>query len=112
WHLLTTGTPLSARLVPYHGYLSAQLPCAHAREDYFAAVPADEHHLDLAPGNDVQRVAGIVLEEDHRVAGIGALACDVDHPLEVGGGELAEERHFLQDGGCRHARPPPRAGGV
>jgi len=52
--------------------------------------------FNLTLGDDVERVAGIVLEQDDGVFGVGAVARHFHHPLQVGGGELTEQRDLLQ----------------
>src|SRR5207302_8324498 len=76
-----------------------------------AAVLADEDDLDLAGGDDEQGVAGIVLEQDDGVLGIGAVPGDLQDPLQLGRGELAEQGDFLEDRGCGHESLPWRSGG-
>src|SRR2546427_5531898 len=44
------------------------------------------------------------LFRSHGVARVAALAGDLGHPIELGRGELAEQRDLLEDGRYRHAR--------
>src|SRR5205814_5590796 len=54
----------------------------------------------------------VVFEQDHGIAGITPLAGDLGYPVELRGGQLAEQRHLLEDGRYRHDGFPLTRGGV
>ena len=94
-------------------HLAEELAFAEHGENDFAPVFADEDDLDLSFRDDIERVAGIVLEQDDGVLGVGTVAGDFHHPLQVCGGELAEQGNLLQHIGRRHANSLRRVcGGV
>src|SRR5205823_4161982 len=84
------------RLIVDQRHLAEELTFTKYGENYFPSVFADQDDFDLTLGDDVQRVAGIVFEEDDGVLGIRAVARDFHDPLEVNGGKLTEEWDFLQ----------------
>ena len=98
-----------ARLVVDQRHLAEEISFAEDRENDFAAVLADEDDFYLTLPDDVERITGVVLEEDDGVLGVGAVAGDFHHPLEVGGGKLTEEGNLLQHVGCRHAQELTRS---
>src|SRR2546428_7452101 len=49
----------------------------------FRSVLPDQHHLDLAFGHDVQGVAGIILEQNHGIAGVAAQFRSEEHTSEL-----------------------------
>src|SRR5262249_33149486 len=62
-------------------------------ENHLAAVLADEHDLHASLPHDEQRVAGIVLEQDHAAARIKPFARQVGKPLELGSIKSVEQLH-------------------
>src|ERR1043165_3602714 len=81
-----------ARLIVDERHLAEELAFAEHRQNHLAAVFADEHDFDLPLGDDVERVTRIVFEQDDGVFGIGTVARNFHHALQIGGGELAEDR--------------------
>ena len=72
-----------ARLVVDQRHLAEELALAEDGQDDFSAILADQDDFDLALGDDVERVTGIVFEEDDGVLRVGAVARDFHHPLKV-----------------------------
>ena len=97
------------RLVVDQRHLTEELPFAEDGENDLAAIFADQDDFDLTFRDDVQRVAGIVLEQDDGVFGIRTVARDFNHPLQVDGCKLAEERDLLQHVRGGHANTLRRA---
>src|SRR5207248_10015122 len=84
------------RLIVDQCHLAEELAFTKHGENYFPSVFADPDDFDLTLRDDVQRVAGIVFEEDDGVLGIRAVARDFHDPLEVNGGKLTEKWDLLQ----------------
>src|SRR5262245_13405905 len=95
-----------ARLVIDESHLAEELAFAEHGENDLSAVFSDEDDLHLPLRNDVQRIAGIVFEQDDGILGVGSVASDFYHPLQIDRSELAEHRNLLLHLGRGHSDAP------
>jgi len=75
-----------ARFLVDQRHLAEEVALAEHRQDHFPAVFTDQDDLDLALRDHVERIPGVVLKQNHRVARVAALPSDLRHPVELGRG--------------------------
>ena len=95
-----------AGLVVDERHLAEEFARAHHRQNHLTAILADQHDLDLTVRDHVQRIPGIVLEQNDGVPRVGAFSGYGSDPIEIGRSQLAKERDFSEDVGNRHGGHP------
>ena len=73
---------------------------AEDAENDFAPVLADQYDLHASLPNDEQRIARVVLEQDHAATRIKLLSGQLGEPFELESIEAGEQRNGGQEIGC------------